>query len=82
MRLNENEVTDLLIAASQLDGGDDHALVQASDGRAIAIYRETDEPTPLDRSTDWWVGPLILIALLFLAVGAYTIARGMLGLLF
>lgn len=82
LRLSEDEVTDLLVAASQLDGGEENALVQGVDGRAIVIYRETGEPTPLDRNTDWWVGPLILVAVMFLVVGAYTIARGILGLLF
>lgn len=83
LRLSEEEVTDLLLAASALDdGGQDHALVRSTQGVTVALYRETGEPTPLARNTDWWVGPLILVAVLFLVVGAYTIARGILSLLF
>ncbi|MGQ0678593.1 MAG: hypothetical protein ACT4OM_02855 [Actinomycetota bacterium] len=83
IRLNADEVTDLLVATSRLDGGGaDHAVVHDSAGSAVALYRQTGAPTALERSTDWWVGPLILVAALFMIVGAYTIARGLLGLLF
>jgi hypothetical protein len=31
---------------------------------------------------DWWVGPIILLVVLFVAVGAFTIARGLVHSLF
>lgn len=83
IRLSQDEVTELLLAAAQLDGGEqDHALVRSQDGTTVAIYRDTGSPTPLERSTDWWVGLLVLVAITFVVVGAYTIARGLLSLFF
>lgn len=82
VRLSEEEVTDLLVAASDLEGdGAEHAMLRSPDGTTLAVYRATDEPTPLQRGTDWWVGPLVLVAVILLVVGAYTIGRGIVDLL-
>jgi hypothetical protein len=81
--LSNEEVTELLVATSQLDGTDaDHALLRTPEGTTLAIYRAADREPELARGTDWWMGPLVLVAVLFLVVGAYTIARGVLGLIF
>ena len=82
VRLTEDEVTELLVAASDLeDAENEHAMVRSADGTTLAVYRDTGEPTPLQRGTDWWVGPLVLIAVILLVVGAYTIGRGLVDLL-
>lgn len=82
VRLTEEEVTDLLVAASDLEAdGAEHAMLRSPDGTTLAVYRESDEPTPLQKGTDWWVGPLVLVAVILLVVGAYTIGRGLVNLL-
>ncbi|HVL51743.1 MAG TPA: hypothetical protein VM754_09635 [Actinomycetota bacterium] len=81
VRLTPEEVTDLLVAASDLEGdGAEHAMLRSPDGTTLAVYRSTDEPTPLQRGTDWWVGPLVLVAVILVVVGAYTIGRGLVDL--
>lgn len=85
LRLNPQEVADLLVGASSIDDGEaDHAVVRDPDsGRSVALYRSQEgESTALERQTDWWVGPIILLVVLFVAVGAFTIARGLIHSLF
>ncbi|HEU5001334.1 MAG TPA: hypothetical protein VFW71_00955 [Actinomycetota bacterium] len=85
LHLNPAEVADLLVGASSLDdGGADHAVVRDPEsGRSVALYLAGEnDKTPLERQSDWWVGPIILIVVLFLAVGAYTIARGLIHTVF
>lgn len=83
MRLNEKELTELLVAASELeDGSKDHALLRSPDGVALAVYRTDEAPSALQSGTDWWVGPLVLLAVILLVVGAYTVARGLVILVF
>lgn len=83
VRLSDEEVTDLLVASASLDGEEvSHALVRSQDGTTLALYRETGEPSGLQRGTDWWLGPLVLVAVILLVVGAYTIGSGIVTLLF
>jgi hypothetical protein len=84
IRLGPAEVADLLVGASSIDdGAADHAVVRDDDGRSVALYLgEEGDATPLDRQSDWWVGPIVLLAVLFMAVGAYTIAHGLIHALF
>lgn len=83
MRLSEEEVTGLLVATSQMDGGGaDHAIIRdPSDGSTLAIYLGEVE-NPLAKGTDWWFGPAVLLAVILILVGAYTIGRGLVTLLF
>lgn len=81
--LTKEEVTDLLIAASQIDDGTaGHAILRDPTGTTLAVYQATEEPTPLARQIDWWVGPLILFVIVLVVVGAFTIARAVVDLLF
>lgn len=85
LRLNPREVADLLVGASSIDdGAADHAVIRDPDtGRSVALYRfDEGEPTAIQRQMDWWVGPIILLVVLFVAVGGYTIARGLVIVLF
>lgn len=83
VRLTYDEITELLVAASDLEGdAEAHAMLRAEDGTTLAVYHATDEATPLQRGADWWVGPLVLVAVILLVVGAYTIGRGLVDLLF
>jgi len=81
--LSDQEVTDLLVAASQIDDKtSSHALLRDPDGFTLALYLNSDAPPPLVRGMDWWIGPIILFGLILLVSGAFTIARGLLRLLF
>lgn len=83
VRLTTGEVTELLVAASEMDDGTtDHNLLRDGEGSALALYVERDEASPLERGTDWWVGPILLLLAIFILVGALTIARGLVELLF
>ncbi len=83
VRLTDEEILELLVAASDLEKDPEgHAMLRATDGTTLAVYHATDDPTPLQRGTDWWVGPLVLIAVILVVVGAYTIGRGLVDLLF
>ena len=84
IRLTPGEVADLMVGASSIDdGAADHAVVRDPDGRSVALYLgEEGDATPLDRQSDWWVGPIVLVVVLFMAVGAYTIAVGLIHSLF
>jgi hypothetical protein len=80
--LTRDEVTELLVAVSRLDdAASDHEILRDEAGTAIALYRG-ELSDPLERQTDWWVGPLILILVILAAVGAFTIGRGIIELLF
>ena len=83
VQLEPEEVTDLLVSASQLDDGSvDHAVLRDTSGTALALYCRTEDLEPLERQVDWWLGPAILLVVVLMAVGAFTIARGILGMLF
>lgn len=83
LRMSKEEVTNLLVETSQVDDGTkEHALIRDQSGTTLAIYVETQEPPPLDRHTDWWAGPLILFLILLVLMGAFTLARGIVSLLF
>ncbi len=83
LRMSRQEVTDLLVEASQVDDGSkEHALIRDAAGTTLAIYVETEEAPPLERHTDWWAGPLILFLVLLVLIGAFTLARGIVALLF
>ncbi len=83
LRLSGEEITELLVAASEVeDGTKDHALIRDGAGAEFAIYRDESVAEPLPRGTDWWLGPVILIGVLLMLVGAFTITRGLVNLLF
>lgn len=83
LSLSEDEVTELMVASSELeDGTTDHALLRSPDGVTLAVYRSEEAPGELQNGTDWWVGLLVLVAVILLGVGAYTVARGIVVLVF
>jgi hypothetical protein len=84
VRLTPEEVANLMVGASSLDDGDaDHAVIGDDEGRSLALYLgEPGDETPLDRQSDWWVGPIILVVAVFVLSGAYYLANGLIHLLF
>jgi hypothetical protein len=82
--LGAAEVADLMVGASSLDDGNaDHAVVRDEEGHSVALYLgEPGDPGPLERQSDWWVGPIILVVAVFVIAGAYTLAEGFIHLMF
>lgn len=81
--MSQEEMTELMVAASELEGGEvSHAIVRDSQGNAVAIYPDPKEPEPIERQVDWWLGPLLLVLVLLMAIGAFTLARGFVAMLF
>jgi hypothetical protein len=83
VHLSEAEISDLLVAASEIEeGASAHAVLRDEGGNALALYRQSDDPGPLKRQTDWLIGPVILLAVILMAVGAFTMAKGLIRLFF
>ncbi|MGI8427553.1 MAG: hypothetical protein ACR2FO_09310 [Actinomycetota bacterium] len=83
VRLTRKELTELFLAASDVEGGTaDHVYLRDQHGSAMAIYLDAAGKKPLERASDWWVGPILLLALALLIIGAFTVARGFVSLLF
>ncbi|MGH2772354.1 MAG: hypothetical protein ACRDIU_04360 [Actinomycetota bacterium] len=83
VRLSGREVTDLLVAASEMDDGTrDHTVIRDQDGSLLAVYLDRPEAGPIEKAMDWWVGPIVLLAVVLVVIGAFTVARGLLRLLF
>lgn len=84
IRLDEAEIADFLVGASSIDDGSaDHAVIRDVEGRSVALYLGAPgDQTPIERQSDWWVGPIILVLVVVMAAGAYTLARGLVHVLF
>ena len=83
VRLTRDELTDLFLGASDVEEGTaDHVYLRDKAGSTMAIYMDAGDSRALERGTDWWVGPILLFALVLLVIGAFTVARGLVGLLF
>lgn len=83
LQLTREELTDLLVAVSRLDDeSEGHAVIQDEFGRTLGLYTETGEPGPIERQTDWWLGPLILVLVVLMIVGAFTVTSALVRLIF
>lgn len=81
--MSQEEMTELMVAASQLEGGEvSHAIVRDAEGNALAIYPKPMQAEPIERQVDWWLGPLLLVLVLLMVIGAFTLARGFVAMLF
>jgi hypothetical protein len=81
--VDDAELVDLLEGiADVVEGKRAHLHFNQLGGPQLVVRRtEEAEADPLQRSLDWWVGPLILLAVLLLIVGAVTAIRWVAGLL-
>jgi hypothetical protein len=81
--LDPEEVTSLLVAVSELEDSKAHVVVKKGQGPSLALYRSEAAPdSPLEAQSDWWLGPLLLIIVIFTIIGAFTIARAVVNLIF
>lgn len=73
----------MLVGTSQIDDGtSSHAYLRDTSGNQIAVYVAGREAEPLRKGTDWWAGPAILAVVVLVLIGAVTIARALIDLLF
>jgi hypothetical protein len=81
--LDDDELIDLLQGlADVVEGKRRHLHFNQPGGPQLVVRRSAEEDAdPLGRQMDWWVGPLLLVAALFVIVGAITVVRWAAGLL-
>ncbi len=81
--VDEDEIVELLQGlADVVEGSREHLHFNQIGGPQLVVRRVTEnDPDPLQRSMDWWVGPLLLVGLVFVIVGAATVFRWAIGLL-
>jgi hypothetical protein len=81
--VDDAELVDLLEGiADVVEGKRAHLHFNQLGGPQLVVRRtEEADADPLQRSLDWWIGPLILLAVLLLLVGGVTAIRWVAGLL-
>jgi hypothetical protein len=80
--VDDAELMDLLQGlADVVEGSREHLHFNQIGGPQLVVRRAAEgEDDPLKRQLDWWLGPLILIAVIVLVVGAATVIKWISGL--
>lgn len=80
--VDEAELIDLLQGlADVVEGSREHLHFNQIGGPQLVVRRATEaDDDPLRRQLDWWLGPLILIAIIVLVVGVATVIKWISGL--
>jgi hypothetical protein len=80
--VDEAELIDLLQGlADVIEDKRPHLHFAQQGGPQLVVRRRSDdEADPIRRQLDWWLGPLVLLAVLFIIVGAVTVVRWAVGL--
>lgn len=80
--VDDSEAVALLERLSDVvEGAEDHIHFTRPGGPQMVIRTGEPDDDPLGRQMDWWLGPLVLLAAVFVVVGAVTVIRWALGLL-
>ncbi|HEV2756161.1 MAG TPA: hypothetical protein VG318_10365 [Actinomycetota bacterium] len=81
--VDDEELVDLLQGlADVIEGKRPHLHFSQLGGPQLVVRRTAEaDDDPLGRQLDWWMGPLILVGLVFVVIGAYTVVRWAAGLL-
>lgn len=81
--VDDEELLDLLQGlADVVEGTREHLHFNQIGGPQLVVRRESEgDPDPIGRQLDWWMGPLILVATVFVIIGAVTFVRWAVGLL-
>ncbi len=81
--VDDAEVVDLLQGlADVVEGKREHLHFSQLGGPQLVVRRTAEaDDDPLGRQLDWWMGPLILVGLVFVVIGAATVIRWAAGLL-
>ena len=56
-------------------------FAQAGGPQLVVRRRSEDDVDPLERQRDWWLGPLVLLGVVFVIVGAVTVVSWAVGLI-
>ncbi|HWC14476.1 MAG TPA: hypothetical protein VG929_07765 [Actinomycetota bacterium] len=80
--VDEQELIDLLQGlADVVEGSREHLHFTQLGGPQLVVRRQIEgDDDPLGRQLDWWLGPLVLVGIVLLVVGAATVIRWMSGL--
>lgn len=81
--VDEQELIDLLQGlADVVEGSREHLHFTQLGGPQLVVRRRIEgEDDPLGRQLDWWLGPLVLVGVILLVVGAASVIRWIFGLL-
>ncbi len=81
--LTDEELVELLQGlADVIEGDRPHLHFSQLGGPQLVIRRVAEaDADPLGRQMDWWVGPAVLGAAVFIVIGAFTVVRWAAGLL-
>jgi hypothetical protein len=81
--VDDQELIDLLEGlADVIEGKREHLHFNQAGGPQLVVRRaHEDDADPIGRQLDWWVGPLILLAVLFIVIGGVTFVRWALELI-
>ncbi|MDQ3957431.1 MAG: hypothetical protein M3273_03820 [Actinomycetota bacterium] len=80
--VDDEELIDLLQGlADVIEGKREHLHFSQLGGPQLVVRRTSEaDDDPLGRQLDWWMGPLILVGLVFVVVGGFTVVRWAVGL--
>lgn len=80
--VDEQELIDLLQGlADVVEGSREHLHFTQLGGPQLVVRRHIEgDDDPLGRQLDWWFGPLVLVGIVLLVVGAATVIRWISGL--
>ena len=80
--VDDQELMDLLQGlADVVEGSREHLHFNQLGGPQLVIRKtHDDDDDPLGRQIDWWLGPLVLAAVVLLIVGLATFIRWISGL--
>lgn len=75
--VDDEELIDLLQGlADVVEGTREHLHFNQLGGPQLVVRREADgDSDPIGRQLDWWMGPAVLVAVVFLIIGAVTFVR-------
>lgn len=77
LTLDDDELVDLLQGlADVIEGDREHLHFNQLGGPQLVVRRTAEaEADPLGRQSDWWMGPLVLFAAVFVVIGIATVVR-------
>lgn len=80
--VDEQEAVSLLEGLSDVvEGRKDHLHFAQIGGPQIVVRVGEPDPDPLGRQMDWWLGPLVLVLVVLVVVGAVTAVSWFVSLL-
>lgn len=80
--VDDQELMDLLQGlADVVEGSREHLHFNQLGGPQLVVRKaHGDDDDPLGRQLDWWLGPLVLVAVVLLIVGLFTFIGWISGL--